>query len=854
MEKAGLVTKQGHAVPLLGVKVEAEVLGGHARVVVKQRYKNTETAPIEAVYTFPLPADGTLTAFAMVCEGRKLAGVVKEREQAFRDYDEAIVQGHGAALLEQERANVFTATVGNLLPNEETVIEVEYLQRLSVDEGALRFMLPTLVAPRYVPGNAAGDRTGGGFASPTDRVPDADRITPRIGDVAYGLALELVFAIPGELEVESPSHHVVATRHDGRVKVTFQSREVALDRDVVVIARGAGQGPIAGAVADRRGSEPGTFALTVVPDLGGGELPAPHHDVVFLVDTSGSMGGDSLPQAQAALKLCLRHLRAGDRFDVVAFQSSSTAFRGRPTAFDQSSLEAADRWVQALFASGGTELLAPLVEAVRSVPDGIVVLLTDGQVGNEREILEQVVAARGTAKTRVYSFGIGTNVSDALLRDLARTTGGGVEFIHPGERIDDKVVATFAKALAPRVEDVTVRFVGVEAGELAPQQAAPLVDGEGWTLFGRYASPGRGRAEIRGTFGGKPWALDVTVDLPPEAEHRGVRQLWAKERIAELEQAEVSGRRAGLMKERIVRLAVENGISSPYTSFLVVEERVGDRRAHAQPQTRFVPVNAPAGWDLFKQQGQTASGGGGLLGAAPGRALSSSVFGAPRMPPASGSMPPPPARSPMMAPAPAMPSGVKHDRAESTAAPADAKGTGGGMLERAKKLLSRPAKEEAAPAPMRDFDASFDLAPSAPLEAAVQEPSEGAGDRLRDLFSRQLASGLWPAEGAGTEELRLLRGTMRAFKVLVEEGVTTAHPLYGAPAKKAVEAVLELAARLAAVEPKLVEAALAAAWLVATGKRLRDRVGALVKGAAAPIGALPLADEAALRARVGATP
>ena len=159
---------QGQAVPLLGVAAQASVAGGTVQVTLRQRFRHVGPEPIEAVYTFPVPADAALSGFAMTCNGRRQVAQVQEREAAFRTYDDALVAGHGAALLEEERANVFTASVGNLLPEEEVIIEIEYLQSLHADEGVLRWVLPTLVAPRYVPGVATGDRTGHGQAEPTD--------------------------------------------------------------------------------------------------------------------------------------------------------------------------------------------------------------------------------------------------------------------------------------------------------------------------------------------------------------------------------------------------------------------------------------------------------------------------------------------------------------------------------------------------------------------------------------------------------------------------------------------------------------------------------------------------------------
>ena len=172
----------------------------------------------------------------MTVDGRRLDGEVHEREEAFRRYDDAITAGHGGALLEQERPNVFTANVGNLLPGEETTIEIQYVEPVLADEGAVRWTVPTLVAPRYIPGVPGGDRSAHGTASPTNKVPDADRISPPIGAVSYGLALDLVFDLGVALEVESPSHAVVVNHEGDKARVTFSQREVPLDRDVVVTA------------------------------------------------------------------------------------------------------------------------------------------------------------------------------------------------------------------------------------------------------------------------------------------------------------------------------------------------------------------------------------------------------------------------------------------------------------------------------------------------------------------------------------------------------------------------------------------------------------------------------------------
>ncbi|WP_257462351.1 VIT domain-containing protein [Archangium lipolyticum] len=842
--KAGLYTQSGAQVPLQGVDVTGELLGGHARVRVRQRYRNAESKPVEAVYVFPLPSDATLTAFSMECAGRRIQGVLKKREEAFRAYDDAVTAGHGAALLDQERPNVFTAQVGNLLPGEETLVEVEFLQAIQVEEGCVRWALPTLVAPRYIPGAPMGDRTAHGAADPTDRVPDADRITPPVGDARYGLTLDLLVSLGREVVVESPSHKLDVSRAEGGMRVKLSQPGVALDRDLVLSVRSPDTStPLTTLVTHRQGQEPGTFALTVVPDLLGMAAGPKRQEVVFVVDTSGSMDGESLPQAQGALRLCLRHLREGDRFNVIAFENSFHLFSPEPVPFTQRTLEQADRWVAALHASGGTELLEPMRAAVRAVPDGVVVLLTDGQVGNESEILDAVMAERKTA--RIYSFGIGTNVSDVLLKDMARQTGGAVEFIHPGERIDDKVVAQFSRALAPRVTGVEVRFEGVEASELAPAEPPQLVDGSPWSLFGRYTTPGSGKVLLKGKSGAETFSLSIPVSFPAESDRPAVEKLWAAERIRSWQDAALVGRRAQALQERIVQLALAHGIVTPYTSFVVVEERTGERRASGQPETRVIPVHAPAGWAMFDTAKEEAEGSPvqhpRVAMAKKVASFANVSAGAPPPPSpiryaSAPSAPPPPA--PVSAPAPARAAAAL--RQEQT--------KGGGFFERLRQGKKKEVASSAGPA-----GDAFAAPEPLSLEDASVVPSsvaeEAAADGGVGLLGQQLASGLWAGTGTGSEPVRQARATALALLELLRQGITSSHALHGAQVKKAVEALLSLVPQLGG-SPDMAELALGVAWLVAAGPRTRGRIAQ----AAQPIAGLSsrLENEVALRQHVDA--
>lgn len=815
-DEGGLTSVDGEPIPLREVNVLGDVIGGTARIRVRQRYENVGNEKVEAIYVFPLPSEATISGLKMECDGRTIEGVVREREEAFRAYDDATLEGHGAALLEQERANVFTATVGNLLPGETTVVEIEYVQRLHANEGALRVMIPTLVAPRYIPGvhdpREERARTGHGAADPTDRVPDADRVSPKIGDADYTFGLELAMHVGAAAEISSPSHKLIIDRAGDIARVRLSG--VALDRDVVILAEGSAKSPVQALVTHRTHrhegtGEVGTFAFSRLIDLFDPKAKASPLDVVFVLDRSGSMGGTSIEEARKALRLCLRQLREGDRFTIIAFDDREETFKSVP--FTQKTLEQADQWIAAIDARGGTELLTPLRHAAEFAPEGVVVLLTDGQVGNEDEILAAVMESRNS--TRVYAFGIGTNVSDALLSQLARRTGGAVEFIHPGERIDEKVVATFSRAIATRVRDVRVKLVGVDAEELAPSPLPTLpdlVDGEPWTLFGRYAESGVGRLEIRGTLRNEPYLLEVPIELPARADAPSVEKLWAAERVRDLESIEVEGRRAKTMKDRIVAIAVTHGIASRYTSFIAIEKRTGDRRVPGTADARPIPVHAPSGWAMWERP-MFDAGGGGYRGA-PRQAYSfgaAAPTGAPALR-AMAAVVPPIASAPAPAPSRPMPPGG---------------------LPKFKRVMSA-------------IGSMFDRGST---EAPSDDPSEEAGagdDPIFAILSRQLANGLFDDTGEG-DAAALVASTTRALSDLLRLGVDASHALHGPVVRKAIDALLP---RIADVPRALAERAIGIAWLAAAGKRTRGPVAEAAR--ATGLDAIIARGDAALRAEL----
>lgn len=891
---SSLVSREGEAIPLQGVSISGEIMSARAKIVIRQRYLHKGSKAIEAIYTFPIPSDAVVIAFSMECAGRRMESEVKEKQSAQKAYEEAISSGDGAALLVQTRPNVFTAFVGNILPGEETIIETVYLQRLSGTEGALRLLIPTLVAPRYTPASGANPEE---LRSP----PIADN-TQKL----YGLSINLIFDLGRDISIESPSHDIVMSKLEGhKQRVTLERPEIPLDRDLVLLAFSDESEDAAGFLAHKMAGQPGTFALTIVPDFLPKLSKKPGKDVVFVVDVSGSMEGLAIEQAQSALKLCLRHLREGDCVQIIAFSSGYKTFEPQMAPFTQGTLEAADRWVNALVADGGTEMLKPMMVAVQLLKQSskkrarIVVLMTDGQVSNEREIVSNVESNADGA--RVYTFGIGTSVSDFIVRELAKATGGASEFIFPGERIDTKVTAQFAKATALRLENPSIGFQGVEVFDLSPAELSPLTDGTPWTLFGRFSAAGHGRAQISGSLAGAPFSIAIPIELPENSSRPDLETLWAAGRIEDLEKQVASNREAAASRQKAIDLSMQYRIACQFTSMLVVERRSAGRKSGGDPESVVVPASPPAGWDMFDEGGQsdgysststragTISPKGAMLMKALSAAGPSALRArmAPPLPAAASApySPPPPAMAMMPMEAPSAPSSsapptlgaslgkaVKgvfgkifgSDQADSQAAPPPAPpARQAPPAPPVPRAPSAPLRKPAPPASSTAAPADDQARTRKKAEAPHKEASAQAlapiltelSTSINELMEQQLASGLWELSPESLhlrniEDARLL-ATARALYRCHEAGADTNDAMFGVPIRKAVEALCEAIAQrpAAQADERALKAAIAAALMMAT-RRLRAQVMAAAEAVNLKDFASPLSNAEAAKQKL----
>ena len=525
------------ALPLKGVECRFEATGPLLSVEIDQIFHQDHAEPLDCLYSFPLPSGAAVYRCEMHVNGRVIRARVEEREAARKLYAEQKAAGHRAALVETERENLFTLSLGNLQPGDLVVVRFAYVQVLERIGRELRVRIPVCPGVRYIPGQALlRDLSGRGTSDDTDHVPDASRLSPPRIDALHRDAA--YFALSGSIAavdvdgdtLSSPTHPILVRRVEELVQVELADHGAVPDRDLVV----RWEEPRTAKLEShgwgvRHGKE--TFALL--------ELRAPEQaeaaddfeqDFYFLVDRSGSMEGEKWTQACAALHGFVNLLGVKDRVSITCFESTFQDFAEAPMTAAALKADRGFRQLARLGTAGGTELLpaaSHVLETMRRHSKGrraVVILLTDGQMGNEAEIVSTFT---GSPAAAVHTFGIDTTVNDAFLKQLARKTGGECWLLTP----DDDVAGTVAR-LGHRLRRPVLTALGAGKNWEGGSGFIPdLFAGQASHVSLRSSSI-RERVDVSAkTSAGKKKAIPLNLAA---SSNPALRLIWGRDRIAAL--------------------------------------------------------------------------------------------------------------------------------------------------------------------------------------------------------------------------------------------------------------------------------------------------------------------------------
>jgi Ca-activated chloride channel family protein len=594
------------AFPLKHTDVSIQVSGPLARIQVTQQFENPYPDKIEAVYTFPLPQHAAVDAMTLIVGDRMVKGTIKKREEARAMYEAAKRRGNVAGLLEQERPNIFTQSVANILPGEKIAVTISYVETLSYDGGLYSVVFPMVVGPRYIPGQPISTvpPLGGGWAYATDQVPDASHITPPVlkpgtrSGHDLSLAVKIDAGVPIQ-RIESRTHDIEMTQAtSSQADIHLKQSSTIPNKDFILTYAVAGD-DIHDAVLTHRNGKDGFFTLLLQPPDQVKTDEVTPKELVFVLDTSGSMSGFPIEKAKETMRLAIDGLNPRDTFNLITFAGETHILFPEPVPATPANVRKAQAFLASRSGGGGTEMMKAIRAALEPSDSQdhvrIVCFMTDGYIGNDMAILGEV---QKHPNARVFAFGIGSSVNRFLLDKMAEHGRGEVEYVALNDDGSSAARRFHERVQHPLLTDLSVDWDGLDVSDVYPNQLPDLFSAKPLVLTGRYTTPGKGRIRLRGKVAGRSAVRNIAVDLPSFApEHDVLATLWARNKIADLMARDYEGVQAGKprqnVREAITQLGLDYRLLTPFTSFVAVEELIITEGG--QPRRIEVPVELPEG-------------------------------------------------------------------------------------------------------------------------------------------------------------------------------------------------------------------------------------------------------------------
>ncbi|MEO7650367.1 MAG: VIT and VWA domain-containing protein, partial [Bryobacteraceae bacterium] len=541
--------------------------------------------------TLPLPQNAAVDDMTIRVGDRTVKGRIKRREEARAIYEAARGSGRTAALLDQERPNIFTQAVANIRPHEKVTVIIQYVETLKYENGAYDFVFPMVVGPRYTPRSQASTEDAARIAPPVTAKGTRAGHDITIGvTIDAGVPIQFLRSLTHDIDIQRPSPRqaVLSLRN----KSEIPNKDFVLEYDV------SGKG-IEDALLAHHDARGGFFSLILQPPAKVTPREVAPKELVFVIDTSGSMMGYPLEKVKEAMRHALTGMNPRDTFNVITFSGDTHILFPQPVPASAENVQRAQSFLDGRRGSGGTEMM----KAIRAALDPsdlqdhlrIACFMTDGYVGNDMEIIAEVQKHKNA---RVFSFGIGSSVNRFLLDKMAEYGRGEVEYVSLEDDGSAAAKRFHERVRNPLLTDVTVEWAGMPVSDIYPRNIPDLFSAKPVVLSGRYNGSAKGVIRLRGRMGGRDFSRDIPVTLPAtEAKNESIATLWARRKVDDLMGQDWAGAQRGTpnpaMREEVTKTGLDFRLMTQFTSFVAVEESIVTEGG--RPRRIEIPVEMPHG-------------------------------------------------------------------------------------------------------------------------------------------------------------------------------------------------------------------------------------------------------------------
>ncbi len=608
------VTSRGETVifPTLKTDIDVEIQGDLASVTVQQTFANPLNTPIHVTYLFPLYQKAAVYKMVMEVGQEVIQAQIKKKQEAQAIFEQAKRSGQSAALLKQHRPNMFTQDIANLMPELPIKVTLHYVQTLPKVDGAYELVIPLVVGPRFQPPHA------GIAPKPDDNEPQK---TAQIGQwelealptypPVKGLNLPETIdaervAIQIHLNGGMPIQQLSSRTHqldikqidDNQRTIQLAKGRVIDNRDFVLRYSLAAQSNQAGLLAysDER---QGFFSLLIEPPA----MPKNHQitarEMVFVLDCSGSMSGLPMEASKAFMREALHNLRSTDTFRIIRFSDSATEFSRTPLSATPPNIQRGIHYTNRLSGSGGTRMTGGIMQALQvPVPKNsirLVTFLTDGYIGNEREVLKLIKRLLGSS--RLFALGVGTAVNRFLLSEMGQVGRGFTRYMDPTEKVEAVAKELAQRLQSPVLTDIKIDWGELQATQVMPQSIHDLFAGQSIRIQGRYAKPGDYVIKVKGNVQGRAATLPLALQLPEQSKQgEAIALIWARSAIKEkMRLFNIPNHRRSVelsdnvLKQQVTQLGLDFSLVTQWTAFIAVSKQKYNPNATNTP-TQAVPL------------------------------------------------------------------------------------------------------------------------------------------------------------------------------------------------------------------------------------------------------------------------